>query len=752
MVARTEFAIDVTIDPRRVRPGLRAVDRQIDKTEQKASELRQELTRSLALRDRGLNRTLKGVERGLARSEQRALSLKRALVGTLGTLGLAFGGGALVRGLVQTGDAFTTLQNRVRTVTTDQEQLNETFNELSAIAGRTRQRVGPIVQLFQRGSIASKQLGINNKELLGFTEKVGKALAVQGGAAGTSAGALLQLSQALSSGVVRAEEFNSILEGAFPIAEAAARGIKRFGGDVSKLRGEIIKGTVSSREFFDGFVRGSDLIEQRFASTTGKVSEAVGVLGDRFTRFFGEFDQAAGVTSKLAESILALSKNLAIAARVATDLAIVFGIRLAQKAIPAAIAAFQNLGATTVLTDVSGGLGLVTKETTKFSAKLGALNLAKSLINPFTLAIVAVEGLRSAYADFIMELEASESTLERVGRLATLFGGISVGGPPELAGISTPSGIGPAQRPAAPTLAAPPVLEETKQQASSFQFLAEAIESAKEELALFVREQERVAKVNGTLLGSLREENELLMALATNNEDLIRQKRIEIELRRAGAFATQEEIAEAIRLQKENEALRANLVTTTTFAEGVRGAFVELRREAADLAAVGDSVVNAFANRATDALVEFAKTGQLSFREFASAVLEDLIRIIARLLIVQALSAFAPGAGAAGSALSGVTANIGRQRGGTVQPGQAVKVGEGGMEELFVPDRTGTVVPTGAIAAAAAAPQEPPRVTIINQTDPDETAEELDSGNLDEQVLNVIARNPERARTLMGRT
>ena len=55
-----------------------------------------------------------------------------------------------------------------------------------------------------------------------FFGQLGKALAIQGSSATESSGALRQLSQAFSSGIVRAEEFNSILEGAFPIAQAAA--------------------------------------------------------------------------------------------------------------------------------------------------------------------------------------------------------------------------------------------------------------------------------------------------------------------------------------------------------------------------------------------------------------------------------------------------------------------------------------------------------------------------------------------------
>ena len=81
-------------------------------------------------------------------------------------------------------------------------------------------------------------------------------------------GALTQLSQTLGQSIVRGEEFNSILEGAFPIALAAARGLDAAGGSVGRLRTLVIEGRVSSEEFFRAIWRGGGEIDQQFALTT----------------------------------------------------------------------------------------------------------------------------------------------------------------------------------------------------------------------------------------------------------------------------------------------------------------------------------------------------------------------------------------------------------------------------------------------------------------------------------------------------
>ena len=117
-----------------------------------------------------------------------------------------------------------------------------TLDDVTAVAVRTRAPVLALAGVYQRGSIAAKELNASQEELIRLAEIAGKAVAIQGGGLQTARGALTQLSQTLGQSVVRGEEFNSILEGAFPIALAAARGIERVGGSVGRLRTEIIEG------------------------------------------------------------------------------------------------------------------------------------------------------------------------------------------------------------------------------------------------------------------------------------------------------------------------------------------------------------------------------------------------------------------------------------------------------------------------------------------------------------------------------
>lgn len=187
----------------------------------------------------------------------------------------------------------------------------------------------------------------------------------------------------------------------------------------------------------------------------------------------------------------------------------------------------------------------------------------------------------------------------------------------------------------------------------------------------------------------------------------------------------------------------AALETSKTLEAGFTRAFLKLQQEAKDLAAVAENVVNAFADRATDAIVEFTRTGEFNFKKFASAVLDDITRILVRLLVVQAISA-ALGGGTGAGAVTLATGTLGggggRAKGGTVQPDRSYVVGENGPE-LFQPNTTGTIAPN-----ATSVPAPPPQVNVqvVNVDDPSKVPQTISNGDADEAIINVLARNKDR--------
>src|SRR5690606_33276322 len=158
-------------------------------------------------------------------------------------------------------DAATRIDNALKVAGLSGQELERVYSRLFESAQSNAAPIESLVTLYGRLAIVQNELGVSSNEMLNFTNSVAMALRVAGTDAQSASGALLQLSQAMGSGIVRAEEFNSILEGALPIAQAAAAGIEEAGGSVAKLRQLVVDGKVSSEAFFRGFEAGAYILE-----------------------------------------------------------------------------------------------------------------------------------------------------------------------------------------------------------------------------------------------------------------------------------------------------------------------------------------------------------------------------------------------------------------------------------------------------------------------------------------------------------
>jgi len=215
----------------------------------------------------------------------------------------AFAGALTARAAQRLIDSATRIENALKVAGLAGEELARVQDRLFASAQRNAAPVEALTQLYSRAALVQKELGISTEELLGFTDRVAVALRVSGKSASESSGALLQLSQALGSGVVRAEEFNSILEGALPIAQAAAAGLKEAGGSVSKLRTLVIEGEVSSEAFFRAFEAGSVVLEDKVAGAVFTVAQSFTRIENALIVAAGKFDDGADASGRMARSL-----------------------------------------------------------------------------------------------------------------------------------------------------------------------------------------------------------------------------------------------------------------------------------------------------------------------------------------------------------------------------------------------------------------------------------------------------------------
>lgn len=251
---------------------------------------------------RVVKRNIEDIGGASHRSATAITVLKRAIVGLSATLAL--------RQVGKYGEAWIRVNNSLKSALTSSQSLVVAQRDVLQIARDARSPLEQVASLYAGISAASNELNVSQQEIATFTQLASKAIAVQGSSTGEAAGALLQLRQAIGGSVIQAQEFNSLIDGARPLLEAVAAGSDRFGGSVNKLREEVRKGTVTSKEFFDAALKGSEIIDQRFSKTTVTAAQALTILNNELIKVIGSSKTYQALQATLGAAIIAVADNL----------------------------------------------------------------------------------------------------------------------------------------------------------------------------------------------------------------------------------------------------------------------------------------------------------------------------------------------------------------------------------------------------------------------------------------------------------
>ncbi|MBP2446386.1 tape measure protein [Rhizobium leguminosarum] len=212
---------------------------------------------------------------------------------TFSSIGNVFAGIVSAKATKDLIDSSIKIQNQLKTTGLAGKELKGVYDELFASAWKNATPLEALVTLYSRTSGAAKDLGASQQDLLRFTDGVSLAMRVSGQSASESAGALLQLSQALGGGKIQAEEYNSLLDAGRPILQAVAAGLSDAGGSVSNLTKLVKDGKVSSEAFFRAFLAGLPTLQQQVAGSEATISSSFVRLQNVLIDAAGRFDHSA---------------------------------------------------------------------------------------------------------------------------------------------------------------------------------------------------------------------------------------------------------------------------------------------------------------------------------------------------------------------------------------------------------------------------------------------------------------------------
>lgn len=213
--------------------------------------------------------------------------------------------------IADVADEFKNLQARVKLATGEGELFAGAWASVARIALDTNAALDGTATLFARVAEAGKSAGLSveaaARQSLALTETINQATQLSGGSAESANAAITQLIQGLQSGVLRGEEFNSVMEQAPRLAKALADGLGVTTGELRKLAGE---GALTTEVVIKALQGQADVVAKEFEKLPATVGRALQNLSTQWTLYVGSADAGLLSSENAAKAIDYLAQNL----------------------------------------------------------------------------------------------------------------------------------------------------------------------------------------------------------------------------------------------------------------------------------------------------------------------------------------------------------------------------------------------------------------------------------------------------------
>jgi len=271
----------------------------------------------------GLSGNMGRLEASVTRTERSVSAMQGSLSG-LTNIAKGLAAALSVQQVAAWGNEWVTVNNKLANSVRATEQLADVTQRVFDISQSTMSGLQATATLYGRLERATRSAGTSTEDLIKLTSTINKGLAVSGATTEEASSTMVQLSQALASGVLRGEEFNSISENGSRLAVALADSL---GVTIGQLRGMAAQGALTTEVVVNGLLKQGDAIAKEFANTTMTMGQAFTVATNNITKFVGESASVQSTINVFNTGIVSLSQNLDAIGGVLATVATIMGSR-----------------------------------------------------------------------------------------------------------------------------------------------------------------------------------------------------------------------------------------------------------------------------------------------------------------------------------------------------------------------------------------------------------------------------------------
>ncbi|EEW8433078.1 tape measure protein [Escherichia coli] len=260
-------------------------------------------TDKLLIAGRRADDTFDNIERGAKRADNSISKLNT----TISKLAAAVNVGLLMmaaKRFIEIADNVKLLRARVSRLSGSLVEAKANFIGILEISKRTGMKIEDTTKLWESLTSALSDSNATSGQILQLTETLQQIGRIGGSSSEEAANALRQLGQSINGGIVRAEEFNSILES---MPELWRRVAGQMGISMGELRRRMLDGKLTAEDVVNAILKGSGEIEKEFNKLPTTTEQALSQLNTDFGLLLETIDQTLHVTELVGRGVKTLA-------------------------------------------------------------------------------------------------------------------------------------------------------------------------------------------------------------------------------------------------------------------------------------------------------------------------------------------------------------------------------------------------------------------------------------------------------------
>ncbi|EIK6533958.1 TPA: tape measure protein [Escherichia coli] len=263
-------------------------------------------TGQLLVAQRQADQAFDRIERGAKQADRQVNTLKTSIKALTRVIHLLIAAEA-VRQFMEMAEQAKMLRVKIKMLTGDAESAGRVFDGLKEISRETGQSLKDTGELWQGLAISLKNTSATEGQLLNLVGTIQKMGALGGASAEQMSNSMRQFRQSIDGGVLRAEEFNSLLENTPTIVQTMAR---HMGLSMGQFRAEMLDGKITAERMVNAIQAATQETNEQFAQLPRTSGMAINELKVEVMGLVEQLDDLFGVSDGVVSAIDLITKGV----------------------------------------------------------------------------------------------------------------------------------------------------------------------------------------------------------------------------------------------------------------------------------------------------------------------------------------------------------------------------------------------------------------------------------------------------------